>query len=462
MEEKALEVFKEVQENEDLNPTDKHYFLFFKGYCVYFLGRFQEALIIVDQLYENSSNSKNPLFLIDATILKFSLMYVQGRVFQFREDIAKCERLFKAAPQEPLSEFEMRRSFYYFMRGYSCFIEGEYNNAIEWLKKSIVLIEKYPEMPFRSAHVYDLLGSSYSEKGELDNALKFHEKSIKNIKGSSLIAKMIRGGTLSSIGFLYYQQNKLDSAIECFNECLNIFESNSVSFMFLGNRVYIFLIPILLDKKSPEIAEEYLERFNRYNKKIRIPGNIRIYKLSKARILKNRNRTRERAEAEALLLELIEKHDSILERGIQVLSEEFTSVLIELCDLYLEELRTTQNLDVLNDITPYINRLLKEAERTKSYSQQAHTLLLQGQLALLQMNMGDARRHLTNAQKIADDHGLQRLAHAISTEHDKLLEQLGDWEALKKQKAPISERMNLVSLNNNYRTYARKARHRIS
>ena len=40
MEEKALEVFKEVQEKEDLNPTDKHYFQFFKGYCVYFLGRF--------------------------------------------------------------------------------------------------------------------------------------------------------------------------------------------------------------------------------------------------------------------------------------------------------------------------------------------------------------------------------------------------------------------------------------
>jgi hypothetical protein len=217
--------------------------------------------------------------------------------------------------------------------------------------------------------------------------------------------------------------------------------------MFLGNRVYIFLIPILLDKNSLELAEKYLQRFDQSNNKIRIPGNIRIYELSKARMLKYRNRTRDRAEAESILIKLIEKHDSIIERGIRILSGEFTSAPIELCDLYLEELRTTQNLDILQDIEPYLNRLLKEAERTKSYSQQAHTFLLQGQLALLQMNMGDARRYLTNAQKIADDNGLQLLANAISKEHDKLLEQLAEWENLKKQKAPISDRMNLVSLD---------------
>ncbi|MHA2267915.1 MAG: tetratricopeptide repeat protein [Promethearchaeota archaeon] len=446
-EEESLLVLKKLQEKGELNSRDKHYYLFFKGYNNYFLGRLQEVFKIANQLYEDSSNSKNLLFLTDAILLKFSLMYVQGRIVQFKDEIETCKNLLKSAPQEPLSEVEMRKAFYYFMSGYSFFIEGEYDSAIEHLKKSIKLIEQYSEMPFRSAHVYDLLGSSYSEKGELDNALKFHEESMKNIKGSSVIAKMIKGGTLSSMGFLYYQQNKLDRAIECFEESLNIFESNSNSFMFLGNRVYIFLIPILLDKNSPELAEKYLQRFDQSNNKIRIPGNIRIYELSKARMLKYRNRTRDRAEAESILIKLIEKHDSIIERGIRILSGEFTSAPIELCDLYLEELRTTQNLDILQDIEPYLNRLLKEAERTKSYSQQAHTFLLQGQLALLQMNMGDARRYLTNAQKIADDNGLQLLANAISKEHDKLLEQLAEWENLKKQKAPISDRMNLVSLD---------------
>ncbi len=446
-EELALQTLDKIQEKDNLNPEDNHYFQFYKAYSIYFLGRVQDALNIANQLYEDSSNSKNPLFLIDAILLKTSIMYLQGRLAQSRENVADCEELLKSAPQEPLEEYKMRKSFYYFLKGFYFFIESEYDDAIEYLEKSIAIMEQHPEILVRNSHIYDILGSCYAEKGELEKALIFHEKCLKHIKGSSVVAKMTKGGTLSSIGYLYYQKNKLDQAIKYFEECLHLLEETN-AIMFLGNRVYIFLIPLLLDQKSPKIAEQYLERLNQYNKKNRIPGNIRIYKLSKARILKYKNRTRDRAEAEKILIELIEKHDSIMERGNRVLSEEFRSVPIELCDLYLEELQTTQNLDILKDIEPYINRLLEDAERTKSYSQQAQTFLLQGQLALIQMNMGDARRYLTNAQKIADDHGLQRLAHAISSEHDKLLEQLAEWENLKKQKAPISERMSLVSLNN--------------
>ncbi|MHA2269913.1 MAG: hypothetical protein ACXAB8_19125 [Promethearchaeota archaeon] len=73
--------------------------------------------------------------------------------------------------------------------------------------------------------------------------------------------------------------------------------------------------------------------------------------------------------------------------------------------------------------------------------------MLQGQISLLQMNMGDARRYLTQAQDIAESHGLQLLARAISNEHDKLLEQLNKWETLKNTQAPISERMNLTLLD---------------
>ena len=60
--------------------------------------------------------------------------------------------------------------------------------------------------------------------------------------------------------------------------------------------------------------------------------------------------------------------------------------------------------------------------------------MLYGKISLLQMNMGEARRYLIQAQNIAEDHGLQLLARAISEEHDKLLEQLAEWENFKKRK----------------------------
>ncbi|MFX1454461.1 MAG: tetratricopeptide repeat protein [Promethearchaeota archaeon] len=445
-EEKALEILNELHEKEELNPKDEHYFQFFKGYVICFLGRIQEALNIANELYESNKKPGNPSFLIDAILLKFTTLYLLGRGGDIREDILACEKLIKLAAHEPHSEFDMRKSFYYFMRGYLYFWESEYDNAIKFLKKSIKIIEEYPEIPFRTSNTYSVLGSSYSEKGELSKALKYHEKSMEVLKGSSFLSKAQKAGALSAIGSHYYQQNKLDKAIKCLEESLDLFEQTN-AYNFLGSNVYIHLIPILLDKNSPEIAEQYLERFNQYNKKIRIPLNNAIYNLSKARILKFSNRTRDRAEAERILIELIKKHDSLIERGTTVIFEIATPATIELCDIYIDELRSTQNLDILDDIGPYIQRLLKETERTKSYSQQAHTFLLQGQLALLQMNMGDARRYLTNAQNIANKNGLHLLARAISEEHDKLLEQLSEWENLKKQKTTVSERLNLVSLN---------------
>lgn len=61
--------------------------------------------------------------------------------------------------------------------------------------------------------------------------------------------------------------------------------------------------------------------------------------------------------------------------------------------------------------------------------------------------MGDARRYLTQAQHIADEHGLKLLAREISSEHDRLLEVFDEWQKLERKKSSISERMNLAALD---------------
>jgi hypothetical protein len=63
------------------------------------------------------------------------------------------------------------------------------------------------------------------------------------------------------------------------------------------------------------------------------------------------------------------------------------------------------------------------------------------------MNMGEARRLLTQAQQIADEHGLGILAQKISAEHDILLSQLSKWEKLKEDNAPVSKRIELSSFD---------------
>jgi hypothetical protein len=60
-------------------------------------------------------------------------------------------------------------------------------------------------------------------------------------------------------------------------------------------------------------------------------------------------------------------------------------------------------------------------------------------MALLELNVPRARHLLTQAQIIADDKGLDRLARSISHEYDTLLRQLSQWEAIEAQEASITE-----------------------
>jgi hypothetical protein len=61
--------------------------------------------------------------------------------------------------------------------------------------------------------------------------------------------------------------------------------------------------------------------------------------------------------------------------------------------------------------------------------------------------MVEARKFLTEAQKIADEHDLLLLAGEISREHDHLLEELKLWESIKKEQASVAERLKLASLD---------------
>ncbi|MFX1594209.1 MAG: hypothetical protein ACFFCL_16075, partial [Promethearchaeota archaeon] len=132
----------------------------------------------------------------------------------------------------------------------------------------------------------------------------------------------------------------------------------------------------------------------------------------------------------------------------EVINWEFTErALLHLCDIFLLELQIYSNEEVLSEINLLINRLLDFAKTQNSFRLLAEINLLQGKLALIQMNLGDARKLFTKAERIADEHGLHLLARTISSEHDKLLEQLEKWEDLRKDKAPVSERLKYVEID---------------
>jgi hypothetical protein len=54
---------------------------------------------------------------------------------------------------------------------------------------------------------------------------------------------------------------------------------------------------------------------------------------------------------------------------------------------------------------------------------------------------------LTEAQQIAENHGLNLLAQKISHEHDVLLEKTDEWDKINKEDAPMTDRIELASFD---------------
>ncbi|MHA1355484.1 MAG: hypothetical protein ACTSR1_09960 [Candidatus Heimdallarchaeota archaeon] len=110
-------------------------------------------------------------------------------------------------------------------------------------------------------------------------------------------------------------------------------------------------------------------------------------------------------------------------------------------------MKLTGNEEVVEEILPVIDELKSFAEKQESFSTLAETHLLQAKISLVSLNIGEARRYITEAQQIAEKYGLNLLARKISSEHDAILEGLNVWEDFKKNKAPVSERLKFVDLD---------------
>jgi hypothetical protein len=107
----------------------------------------------------------------------------------------------------------------------------------------------------------------------------------------------------------------------------------------------------------------------------------------------------------------------------------------------------TNDLEVLEEITPLITQLLDSAEKSGSYSILCETHLMQAKLSLLTFDIKKAQRFLIQAQHIAERFSLKLLAIKISNEHDLLLKQLNMWENLKESSSSLKERMEFARLN---------------
>ncbi len=311
--------------------------------------------------------------------------------------------------------------------------KGDYNQALEYYKRSLVLREEIGNEQ-QISMILNNIGVIFRRRGDLDRALEYFEQSLalkEKFGNKENIAVSLR-----NVGLIYRDKGDLDRALEYLQRSLGLREE-------VANNLHISetlfsLITVAIDKKSLEQARWYLERLVEidnvdYNKIIR-----QRYRVAEALVLKTSSRLRDREKAKKLLSWVIEE---------EIVDDELTMVaMLNFYDLVLADLKASGDQQAFEDVRVLVCRLSEVANKQLSYASLAETYQLKSKLALLELDLREARRLLTQAQLIADERGLRRLAMIISREHDSLLEESNKWEELIERGAPLVERAVLVGL----------------
>jgi hypothetical protein len=193
-----------------------------------------------------------------------------------------------------------------------------------------------------------------------------------------------------------------------------------------------------MERGSAEIASDYLRKLKTIREKEENKIISQRYHLSEDLLLKDSDRIVEKARAQEIFKQVAEEPVVALELT--------TFASLNLCELLLLELKTFGNEKILRELKTIYQMLLDIAGLQKSYSLLAETYLLQSKLALLELDVKQAQKHLSEAEQIAGDKGLRRLAVKVSNEHDSLLDQSSKWNDLAKRNASIAERLELAQL----------------
>ncbi len=307
--------------------------------------------------------------------------------------------------------------------------KGDYDQALKCYQESLAICKEIDDQ-WGLTFVLHNLGEISMEKGELDQSLGFFQESleISNKIGND----QITANLLLNRGIVYRLKGEHSQALADYQHCLVIYEE-------IGNDpstavVLYHLIRLAIEMNDHSLTKHYLQKLQ----DIHLRSDNRVidhrYRIATALSLRTSKRARDKLKAQEILEGVVK--EELTDHSLTV------TAMIHLSDLLLLELKMTGEEDVLNEIKHLTQRLHEMAERLGSHSLLIETLLLQSKFALIEFDVDQAKRLLTNAQGMAEEKGLLPLSQMVGDEYKQLLSQLDKWEQMVEGKPTREERIN--------------------
>ena len=321
---------------------------------------------------------------------------------------------------------------------------GDYDKALKYIEQEEQLIKRFQgDLPeeIKVLHTKWLFYRAiiYGYRGNLALNSKYANELLRvaQLYGHK---RGISNGTFA-LGMYNYFSGDLDKALAHYDRAIKLSEDNLNDvrdFIMLANQFYA-ATRVSIDKEDLERAKKYFKRLEEIRELK--PANDHIneaYLPAKGSLLKSSMRFRDRVMAEDLFREIIENVHSFFMYKLRA--------LIDLCELFLVELRVSNDINIIGEIKPLIEKIIGMAQTSGLYYYLIEAYILHGKLALIMFDIESSRRYLTQARRMAERHGYIGLADDIASLHEAMVEKIDTWEQLEKANAPFSERMELARL----------------
>lgn len=310
---------------------------------------------------------------------------------------------------------------------------GELNRALRFLEEAVNFYEE-KNMKENVAWTREKLADILVLKGDLDNALQNYIQSQEFYEKEKRIANIC--DVQIKIAEIYQLKGDYTLALSYYitSEKLAISKEN----YFILSKISYNLITYYLELDQTEDAKSYLDTLMHLNKKIKSKKQGIMTNLAKALVMIKTQKPQEREEAKGLLKVVITEEN---------IEQKFISTaILNLCEILLAELRETEDLELLKELKSYVERLHKEGSAELAYPLLVHSIWLQANVAIIELDVDKARRLLKSAQVMAEAKEMYNLSRRISNNHDTLLGQLERWDEFTMKLPNIAERMELTHI----------------
>ncbi|MBY8987146.1 MAG: hypothetical protein KGD61_01740 [Candidatus Lokiarchaeota archaeon] len=429
----ALNILNNFDVNKNLTTHERFQFYFLKSSILFDLFFSKEAMNYAELAYKESKELKSEYEIINSLMLKSQIFGGMVESNKSLKVINEAEEILARNNQTSSQEFKMMKGNVLLCKGCCYFGLGELNLCMKFLGEASQLAKDINDKKL-ILQTTKWLGFTYGIKGESDRALEYQKRYL--VLAIELNDKQEIIGAHNTLGMKFTERGEFKRAIEHLEEGLSTCDEISSWKTFV---VSSSLFEAYIEENSLEKAQRCHDRMGILVKQGTYKFNEQIYRLQEAILLKKKSNKNSHLKAEKIFKEVADKETSFVEFKF--------GALVNLCDLYLIKLKETSDLQELDKVQPYIDKIQFIAKNEGVYSLLAEMHLLRAKLMLVIFEFKKAQEFLTQALDIAHMHSLNLVARHVENEQTELSKNFLKWEKLRTSGGKISERMDLARVD---------------